>query len=230
MASNRPMPTPSPTRPSARPPKSPTAPRPDSRRLVLDHAARLFRERGYAETSQRDIADACGIRTASLYYHFASKDEIVAEVMSTGIATVSTEVRRQVEALGADAAPAIRLRAAITGHLRAVLEIGDYTGANIRIFGHVPPQVRDLTIAARDEYEAWWRDLLADAAARGAIRPGVDLKLIRLLLLGAMNWAVEWHRPDAEGSVEAIADTLTAMALHGIFAGLPQDTSTILPG
>lgn len=186
---------------------------------MLDHAARLFRERGYAETSQRDIAEACGIRTASLYYHFASKEEIVAEVLNIGVATVSAEVKRRVDELGPNAAPAERLCAAITGHLSALLELDNYTGANIRIFGHVPSRVREITMGARDAYEAWWRDLLADAVLRGAIRPGTDIKIVRLLLLGAMNWAVEWHRTrsGAAESVEAIARGLTDMALRGVF-------------
>ncbi len=193
--------------------------RPDSRRLVLDQAARLFRERGYAETSLRDIAAACGMKTASLYYHFASKEEIVAEVLNIGVATVCAEVRRRVDASGSGAPPAERLRAAISGHLHALLELDDYTGANIRIFGHVPPRVRQATMRQREDYEQWWRDLLADAASRGAIQPGTDLRLLRLLLLGAMNWSVEWHKPrrgDAD-SVEAIAGSLTDMALHGCF-------------
>lgn len=217
------MSTPSPSRLSVLTRKPPGAPRTDSRRLVLDHAARLFRERGYAETSQRDIAEACGIRTASLYYHFASKEEIVAEVLNIGVATVSAEVRRRVEMLGPDATPAARLQAAISGHLSALLELDNYTGANIRIFGHVPPHVREITMGPRDAYEAWWRDLLAGIAAQGAIRPEVDLKMMRLLLLGAMNWAVEWHRPrpDAADSVEAIARSLTDMALRGVLTDPP---------
>jgi AcrR family transcriptional regulator len=194
-------------------------PKTDSRRLVLDQAARLFRERGYAETSLRDIAVACGMKPASLYYHFASKEEIVTAVLDTGVLTVSDEVRRGVAALGAEAPAADRLRAAIGAHLRALLELDDYTGANIRIFGHVPPRVRAATMAPRERYENWWRGLLADAAAEGAIRPGTDLRLLRLLLLGAMNWSVEWHRPrrgDAD-SVARIADTLAGMVQHGVF-------------
>jgi AcrR family transcriptional regulator len=191
-----------------------------SRLMVLDHAARLFRERGYAETSLRNIAGACSIKTASLYYHFASKDEIVIEVLNTGVARVSAEARMRVDALGDDAAPAERLHAAICGHLHALLQPDSYTGANIRIFGHVPPHVRAATMEQREQYEQWWRDLLADAEAKGMIRPGTDLRTVRLLLLGAMNWAVEWHTPRAGESetVSAIADSLTGMALHGIFA------------
>ena len=188
-----------------------------SRHMILDHAARLFRQRGYAETSLRDIATVCGMKTASLYYHFASKEEIVIEVLNTGVATVSEEARRRVDRLDPDAAPAERVQAAICAHLHALLEQDDYTGANIRIFGHVPPHVRVATMQSREQYDQWWRDLLADAAAHGAIRPGTDLAHLRLLLLGAMNWSVEWHKPRADKSVEAIASSLTALALHGVF-------------
>lgn len=196
-----------------------TPPRPQSRRRVLDQAARLFRQHGYSETSLRDIAAACDMKTASLYYHFASKEELVAEVLDTGVTTVSDEVRRSVEALGSNAAPADRLHTAITAHLRALLELDDYTGANIRIFGHVPPRVRAATMAHRARYEDWWSLMLDDAAAQGAIRPGTDLRLLRLLLLGAMNWSVEWHRPQRD-SVDAIACSLTGMAIQGVF--VPQ--------
>ena len=198
-------------------------PQTGSRRLILDHAARLFRQRGYAETSLRDIATVSGMKTASLYYHFASKEEIVTEVLNTGVATVAEEARRRVDRLGPDAIPADRMQAAISAHLHALLEQDDYTGANIRIFGHVPPHVRAATMASREQYEQWWRELLTDAAARGAIRPGTDLRHLRVLLLGAMNWSVEWHTPraDPSQSVQAIARSLTAMALHGVFIQEP---------
>jgi AcrR family transcriptional regulator len=198
-------------------------PQSGSRRLILDHAARLFRERGYAETSLRDIATVCGMKTASLYYHFASKEEIVIEVLNTGVTTVSEEAKRRVDMLGPDAPPAARLHAAISAHLHALLELDNYTGANIRIFGHVSPGVRAATMDQRERYEQWWRDLLSDAATRGAIRPDTDVRHLRLLLLGAMNWTVEWHRPrpDEKDSVEAIARSLTSMALHGAFTDPP---------
>ncbi|WP_428531082.1 TetR/AcrR family transcriptional regulator [Rhodopila sp.] len=185
--------------------------------MILDHAARLFRQRGYAETSVRDIATVCGMKTASLYYHFASKEEIVIEVLNTGVATVSEESRRRVDRLGPHAAPAERVQAAISAHLHALREQDDYTGANIRIFGHVPPHVRAATMHSREQYEQWRRDVLADAAARGAIRPDTDLAHLRLLLLGAMNWSVEWHKPRPGKCVGSIACSLTTLALRGVF-------------
>jgi AcrR family transcriptional regulator len=189
----------------------------ESRRLVLDHAARLFRAHGYAAVTLRDIAAASGMKTGSLYYHFESKEQIVAEVLNTGVDTVSDQARRSVEALPPDTPLALHLRAAIGAHLHALLGLDDYTGANIRIFGHVPDRVRAAAMAHRRSYEDWWRDLLDRGAAEGAFAPGTDLRLVRLFLLGAMNWSLEWYRPGSR-DVEELAEKLAAMVLHGVAA------------
>jgi AcrR family transcriptional regulator len=52
------------------------------REEILDAAAELFTSRGYAATSTRMIADAVGIRQASLYYHFTSKEELLEELLA----------------------------------------------------------------------------------------------------------------------------------------------------
>ncbi|MFJ2755573.1 TetR/AcrR family transcriptional regulator [Nocardioides sp. NPDC087217] len=56
-----------------------------AREEILDHAARLFAERGFSGTSTREIAEACGIRQASLYYHFAGKPGILAELLELSV-------------------------------------------------------------------------------------------------------------------------------------------------
>ncbi|MEP4559632.1 MAG: helix-turn-helix domain-containing protein, partial [Nitratireductor sp.] len=60
---------------------------------VLDIAARLFREQGYGSVSLRKIADAAGIKAGSIYYHFGSKDEIVAAILDAGIQAVHHRMR-----------------------------------------------------------------------------------------------------------------------------------------
>jgi AcrR family transcriptional regulator len=56
-----------------------------SREQILDAAAALFSEAGFAGSSTRAIADRVGIRQQSLYYHFAGKDEILAELLSASV-------------------------------------------------------------------------------------------------------------------------------------------------
>jgi AcrR family transcriptional regulator len=80
--------------------------RTDTRERILEVAARLFSERGFAGTSIRDIADALGVTKAALYYHFPSKDAILGELVAQPLAAVRavlTEPHRLTDRAGREA-------------------------------------------------------------------------------------------------------------------------------
>jgi len=197
-------------------PKENTEKREVGRAGILKAAASLFRQYGYGAVSLRAIAEAAGIKAGSIYYHFDSKDAIVTEILDAGIVAVHEEARAAVLALPDDAAPEVIFRAAIRGHLRALLEHGDYTSANVRIFGQVPAAVRDANLPVRKAYEKYLDDLLSGLQASGAIREDVNLSRLRLLLIGALNATLEWFDPK-QGGAEALADDYTEIFLNGIF-------------
>jgi AcrR family transcriptional regulator len=186
----------------------------NGRKLILDTAARLFRDEGYAAVSLRVLAARCGMKAGSLYYHFASKDEIVAEVLRIGVERVYTEFTREVLACAPDAPAAEVFKVAVRAHLRALLELQDYTSANIRIFGQLPPDVRAAHVSLRDEYEQKWVDLLS-RFSRPTPHDRERLRLVRLFLIGAMNGTLEWFHPE-QTSVDALALQLTDIFLHGL--------------
>src|SRR5690606_13423093 len=80
-----------------------TAGQTTGRLLILNNAAHLFRTKGYAATSLRELAAACDMKAGSIYYHFESKDAIVAEVLHIGVTQVYDEVRRVTTELGKQA-------------------------------------------------------------------------------------------------------------------------------
>ena len=82
----------------------------NAREEILDAAAELFTDLGYASTSTRRIADAVGVRQASLYHHFATKDDIL-DALLTG--TVDKPLRLAAELLGEQGPAAPRLHALI---------------------------------------------------------------------------------------------------------------------
>ena len=182
---------------------------------ILDAAASLFRQRGYGAVSLRSIAQATGIKAGSIYYHFDSKDEIVTEILNAGIVAVHTEVIASVNAVPAWASADVIIRAALRGHLRTLLEHGDYTSANVRIFGQVPPAVRDANLSVRRDYEKYLDLLLLKFQADGAIRSDVNISRFRLMLIGALNATLEWFDP-AKGSAEELADDYANAFLYGI--------------
>jgi len=182
---------------------------------ILDVAARLFREHGYAHVTLRKIAQAAGIKAGSIYYHFGSKDEIVVAILDAGIAVVHEQMHQAVSALPAGSGGATILRAAIRAHLRALLDFSDYTSANVRIFGQVPQGVRDANLPVRRAYEAEWDALLSGLQAQGALRADLDIRRFRLMLIGALNATLEWFDPD-RGSADALSDTYADIFLDGI--------------
>ena len=188
---------------------------------VLDVAARLFREQGYGSVSLRKIAEAAGIKAGSIYYHFGSKDEIVAAVLDAGIQVVHESMRQAVSALPAGTGAEATLRAAIGAHLRALLDVSDYTSANVRIFGQVPQSVKDANLPTRRAYEAEWDTLLSRLQDDGALKRDVDIRRLRLMLIGALNATLDWFDPD-RGSAEALSRTYADVFLNGILER--QDT------
>jgi len=187
----------------------------DTRKRILDGAARMFREKGYAAVSLRAIAAAQNMQGGSLYYHFDSKEQIVTEILNTGIDLVRVAVEYAISMLPQSAPHGSIIRTAVRVHLSALLEHSDYTSANVRIFGQVPPSVQAANLATRANYEDCWKRILNNAQRDGALRPGADLNVARLTLIGAMNASLEWFDP-AQGSVDQLAARLVDNFLFGI--------------
>jgi AcrR family transcriptional regulator len=180
-----------------------------SRQQILDVAAKLFRARGYTETSLRDIGREAGMKAGSLYYHFASKEQLAAEVLRIGVERVHRAVVMAVDGLGKTADARSRLEAAMAAHLETLLDASDYTSAHIHCFPYVPATLRAGLNSARRDYEAVWRALLDDVAVGGALAPGIDRNAARLAILGALNWSLEWYDP-AQGKPSQLTKTLLA--------------------
>jgi AcrR family transcriptional regulator len=186
-----------------------------TRQRILDAAAKVFREEGYAGARLADIAAAAGTKAGSLYYYFASREALVEEVLDEGLDRAFGETRRRVDALPADIPAIDRLATAIRAHLETVLKLDNYTSASIRMLGHVPEPIRARHMKRQAVYGAYWRDLLEAAGAAGELRDGLDLSAARMLLLGMLNWSPEWYRR-GRLSPEEIADQAAAMALGGL--------------
>lgn len=178
----------------------------DGRQRILEVGADLFHERGYAETSLRDIARRAGMKAGSIYYHFASKDELLSEVLRLGM-TAITEALEMARAGAARQDDPHRLfRAAVTAHMRALFELGPFTAAHVTVLGRAPREVRDEIVPLRDAYEAVWAQLLVELREAGSIRPALDLRFTRLHLLGAMNSSLDWFDPAGDQPLEALID------------------------
>jgi AcrR family transcriptional regulator len=187
-----------------------------TRARVLDAAAQVFREKGYIGAPLAEIAAVAGLQAGSLYYHFVSREAVVEEVLHVGQQRTLEFVRQRIAALPEGSSGIDRLRAAITAHGVAVLEISDYTSATIRILPQVPEDIRRRHQVAQREYAKDWTRLLEEAAEAGELRQDVDLRVIRLLMMGALNSAAEWYDPSRGLPGDELAAQFAEVLLNGL--------------
>ena len=186
-----------------------------TRAEILRAAACLFRDRGYHAATVRDIAAVAKMKAGSIYYHFASKDEILAEVLDLGIERIHAAVRDALAALPPKSSSIEAIETAIRVHLEILLRYGDFTSANIRVYGQIPEAARRRSHPVRQAYADCWTALLTRACRDGVVRGDIGVKMLRLLLVGSMNWTVEWYKPD-RGPVEDIAGSVSKLFFEGV--------------
>ena len=186
-----------------------------TRARIRDAAARVLSATGYAGLRLTDVAAEAEIQAPAIYYYYASRDELIEEVMWVGIADMREHVAAALSELPDGTSPLERLLVAADAHLRHALEISDYTTASIRNAGQVPLSIRKRQIFEEERYGEVWRRLINELAREGRLRPELDLYIAQMLVLGALNWAVEWWNP-RRGSVEAVVDNAQSFIRHGI--------------
>lgn len=186
-----------------------------TRSRILDAAARVLSDRGYAGLRLTDVAAEADLQAPAIYYYFPSRDELIEEVMWSGIADMRVHVAAILEQIPDGTPPLERLLIAAEAHLRHELEISHYTTAAIRNSGQVPQAIRKRQIHEEERYGDIWRRLINDVARDGVLRPELDLYIAQMLVLGALNWAVEWWNP-RRGALDAVVENAQSIIRHGI--------------
>ena len=163
-----------------------------TRRRILDSAAYVLSRRGYAATRLSDVAERAGIQTPAIYYYFSSRDDLIEEVMASGLADMRAHLESTLSALPSDTSAVDRILAAVQSHLRYELELSDYTTASIRNHGQIPEHMWRRADQEGDRYGAIWRHLFDEAKRAGELRADIDARIAQMLVMGALNWAAEW--------------------------------------
>ena len=187
---------------------------PSRREQLLAIAARLFAEKGFKNTTVRDIADAAGILSGSLYHHFDSKESMVDEILSTFQAALFGEYD-EILASGEDARTklerAVRVSfEAIDQHPHEVAiyqNEADYLGAFDR-FGYLA----DRNTQSRQV----WVTLIEEGVRTGVLRSDLDVTLTYRFIRDTVWVAVRWYRPGRGHTHTEVADQYVRILLDGI--------------
>lgn len=186
----------------------------DGRRRIMDEAAELFLRQGFDGASLRHIAAACGMQAGSLYYHFASKNEILEAVLRRGI-EIMVDAFETAAGETAGASARVRLSRHVRAHLAALHENGPYTAVHVTAFRTAPEQVRDVIVPVRDSYEAMWTALLTELVESGELDRATPVGLTRLNLFASMNHSIEWFDTE-RGNLDELAEVIAHQLWQGV--------------
>jgi TetR/AcrR family transcriptional regulator, cholesterol catabolism regulator len=193
----------------------PAASQPPTRRdELLELAAAMFAERGLRATTVRDIADSAGILSGSLYHHFASKEEMVDEVLRGFLDWLFT---RYQEIVDTEPDPLERLK----GLFMASFEAIEHRHAQVVIYQdeakRLSGQERFSYVEERNkEQRRMWLDLLNQGIEEGYFRPDIDIDLVYRFIRDTTWVSVRWYQPGGPLTAEEIGRQYLSIVLGGI--------------
>ncbi len=171
------------------------------RQELLASAARLFRDVGYPRATVRDIAKAVGMQSGSIFYYFKTKEDILLEVMETAMRAFVLAGQRALEQAKT---PREKLRLLFAGHLEALHGTRDETAVVLSEWRNLAPKSRRRMVKLRDQVDSMWDEALHEAVAAGMVQG--DVRLLRLAMLGSLNWSLQWYSPKGGLSIQDLAD------------------------
>jgi AcrR family transcriptional regulator len=182
---------------------------------IIDAAARVFAERGYHGTSTQAIADVLGMRQASLYYYFSSKEAALEIVCLRG---TDGFVEAAEAAAGGEGTPLEKLARLIAAHLAPIETRHDYVKVFINERRYLPDASRRRLGRKTRHIERCFERVILAGIADGSIRRDTDARLAILAVLGMCNAVINWRAADRGRDIEEVATRFAQLIANGLAA------------
>ena len=187
---------------------------PSRREELLRIAGALFAERGFKNTTVRDIADAAGILSGSLYHHFDSKESMVDELLSTFQTAL---FKTYDEITGSDLDARAKVDAVVRASFDAIHDHHDEVAIFQGDATFLMTFDRFSYLREHNErFRAMWLDLLQEGMRSGALRSDLDAELTYRFIRDTVWVAVNWYRPGGELTAQQVADQYLAILFDGL--------------
>ncbi|MCE7863281.1 MAG: TetR/AcrR family transcriptional regulator [Cyclobacteriaceae bacterium] len=180
---------------------------------VIRSAAELFREKGYAASSMRDLAQKLGIEAASLYSHIKSKEEILQHLCFD----MAAEFRKSLaEVEKKEVSASEKLKLGIIGHIQVMAK--DLTASAVFMNEHrhlSQPYLRDFLLL-RINYINRFKSIIEEGARQGEFKDSIDKKLAVMTLFSSLNWMPMWYDPSSRIVPQDLGQQLADMLVNGL--------------
>ncbi|MCO6495339.1 MAG: TetR family transcriptional regulator [Bacteroidetes bacterium] len=182
------------------------------RQLIIDKALELIRKNGYRATGMRELAKAFSMEAPSLYNHIKSKEEILQETCF-GMANKFIIALDEVNDIYFNGEE--KLRMAIRNHIEILTSNLNATHVFLYEWQNLSEPHLSKFVELRHRYQEGYREIISTGEKEGVFKES-DIKFATLTILSAINWVIEWYRPDGKMNPKEIADKLTDFILSGL--------------
>lgn len=188
------------------------------RELIIAESSRLFWEQGYAETSMKDIANACGFRPANSYNFFESKESILYEILYLEMTDIVSPIKYLKDDESVNPVDALRLM--IENHVK--LTLGEKSSSKLLFdvgLKNLTPANRKKIIKLRDDYDAVGVAIVRRGKKAGIFAKDVDDKIAVFSIGSIIARSRIWYSPRGKYSVDEIIEFMFRFALRGLGGG-----------
>jgi AcrR family transcriptional regulator len=183
---------------------------------MLAAAAKVFAQRGYHGASTQDIADVLGIRQASLYYYFESKEAALEAVCADGVEDYALRAQKILRGPGS---ASDKVAGIVVQHLAPMVERLDFTLTFLRERRFLPAPARQRIRAIEIRYERLIEKIIQQGVASGEFRAGLDARMAALAILGLGNSAAAWYGREPEASLDRITSSYVDLLVRAFRRG-----------
>jgi AcrR family transcriptional regulator len=180
--------------------------------LILQKAAAMFREKGFAATSMRDLAETVGIEAASLYNHIRSKNEILEAICFD----VANRFNTNIEVVEADTQDSIsKVERLLRFHIGQMIEHYEEVYVSDREWKHLDEPYLSNFQTQRRNYRKKFAAIIEAGIRKGEIR-SIDAPTAVLIILHAVSGIESWHRSKARINAEELENNMVMIMIDGL--------------
>lgn len=180
--------------------------------LILQRAAALISDRGFGETSMRELAAASDMSLAGLYHYFSSKNAILGAVIDQAVDHLVEALR---DAVASSDGPEERVRAIVRALVKTTVEHREAVHTLFENIGKLEPEHQRRVRARQHEATVLLRSELHTLRRRGLLAD-VDVSVAVFSLIGMTNWTHFWFSPDGRCTADEVAAEMADIFLRGI--------------
>jgi AcrR family transcriptional regulator len=180
----------------------------------MRRSAHLFLEKGFEITSLVDIAEAAGISKAGLYYHFSSKQDLLAAIINYGHEVLELEFEKQLADCSSDEEA---LRRLIFTYALIITREDDAAFANLAVeeMRSLLPSDREQIADRKRAFLGRIRERLERLSAADKLRD-IDVGTATQTLAGMVLWLPKWYRRSGRLSAQQMANEIADLAMYAV--------------